>query len=112
MLILINRRLKRSKRRFVAALAVMAVIAAVLSAHSAMAGNHMMQDGIGDAIAMCMAVAETAAAVVVAISLAGLRVRPLFRHTGHPGLGSFGPVRPSQAHGRARDGPDLQVFRI
>lgn len=111
------------RRRAMVLLALAFVVCAVLAAHSALAGGHMgggsmgggaMGGGAmgGDSLAMCLAVAETAAAVFVAATLLGPRPRLAFRLTGRS------ERRPARSdgrdgpRGRARDGPDLQVFLI
>ena len=103
----LNAFLRRHRRRVIVLAAVLGLAAAVVTAHTVMAGEHM-----GDGIVMCLAVAETAvAAAAAAIGLAGSRLAPL-PHTpsGEPPLR---PHRRSAAGVRARAGPPLlQVFRL
>lgn len=80
---------------------------AVLVAHSAMAGHDM-----GDAAVICLAVADTAAAAVAAVTLASAAVR--LRSGGPPQrteLAADVPTRTIAAPARA--GPaDTQVFLL
>ncbi len=110
MLILINRHMRRAGRS-----ALAFVVLAVLAAHSAIAGDHMGHDGGMDAtVVMCLAVADTAAAVFVAATLLGPLARMIMRWAaptdedpGHEDVRRLGPPP-----GRSRDGPLLQVFVI
>ena len=103
----LNCALRRQRRRLVVFAAILALAGAVLAAHGMMAGDHM-----GDGVMMCLAVAESAvAAVGMAIVIAALAIRPLWRLSA--------PTRPAQPvlplcpPGFARAGPPaLQVFRL
>ena len=83
---------------------------AVVVAHSALGHDHM--GDMGDAIVMCLAVAETAVvAVGAAVALSALMRRPLWLL-----LAPLAPELsfvPSTAGIRSRAGPPLlQVFRL
>ena|SRR5215217_1575056 len=77
MFCVLNTVLRRRRRRLVTLVAVLAVTATVVVAHSAMNHDHMAD--LGGAVVMCLAVAETAVvAAGAAISLSALMRRPLF----------------------------------
>jgi hypothetical protein len=106
----LNGRLRRQRRRFVT-LAVMLVLAGVVVvAHSALGHDHM--GDMGDAVVMCLAVAETAVVGVgAALALSALMRRPL-RVLPAPLAPELAFV-PSPIRIRVRAGPPLlQVFRL
>jgi len=103
----INSTLRRRRRR-IAMLAVMVALAgAVVTAHGLMGGDHM-----GDGVAMCLAVVESAVvatAIAVAVAIIALRRRWLFVVA----LFAEGRPVPAVPSVRARAGPArLQVFRL
>ena len=110
MLIALNHTLRR-QRRHLAMLAVMFGLAgAVVVAHSSLTDEHM--GGMGEAVVMCLAVAETAVvAVGAALALGAWLQRPLWLRVA--------PLEPvlsfvlSPVAIRSRAGPPfLQVFRL
>jgi hypothetical protein len=106
MLLTLSQLLRRRRRRVLICATVLAVSLTVIAAHSATRGDHHM----GENLAMCLAIAESAlAAVGVALarpSTSGLALRL---------AASAGPIGHAGARGvtsRARAGPAaLQVFR-
>ncbi|MTD43673.1 hypothetical protein GKE82_04970 [Conexibacter sp. W3-3-2] len=110
MFVSINRALRRSRRRLLLAGALLFVAFALVSAHSAFGGGHMEHDGqVTDALAMCLAIGETAAAMFVAAALGRLAIRPgrwsvVLEPTGRS------ERREARPGARARAGPVLQVF--
>ena len=111
MFVSINRSLRRCRRRLLVAGALFFVSLAVVAAHSALGGGHMQHsDPISEALAACLAVVGTAAAMFVAAALGRLAVRP-----DRLGPMSTLPARGSGPDGiapgpRSRAGPQLQVF--
>jgi hypothetical protein len=103
----LNRTLRRQRRRLVTLAVILGLVGAVVIAHSAM--NH---DFMGDAIVMCLAVAETA---IVGVGLAvavGARIDGVRWRTHEPPLRSFAPM-PGPTGTLARAGPPaLQIFRL
>lgn len=108
------------------------LVCSLLAAHSALAGGHMghggspggsttMSMGIatgdessgGKALAMCLAVIETAAGAFIAAALFAPRSYVRARHLANRSVRRLAWSPPRTApHGRARDGPNLQVFVI
>lgn len=107
MLIALNTVVGRLRRRLAAVAAALALVGAVVVAHSALSADH-----IGDAAATCVAVAETAA-LGIATAAAAARTRP--GRTPTTALAAETPPQPTAAGPlpRARAGPTaLQVFRL
>jgi hypothetical protein len=103
----LNGILRRQRRRLEVFAVVLGLAGAVVTVHSAMSHDHM-----GDAVLMCLAVAETAVvAVGAALALGALMRRPLWL-LAEPQLPevAFIPVSVG-AHARAGP-PELQVFRL
>lgn len=103
--------MRRQRRRLVTVTVMLGLAGAVVVAHSAMGHDHM--GDVGEAVAMCLAVAETAivaagAALALGVALAG-RTRWLVRA---PVPHAFAYV-PAPRTVPARAGPPLlQVFRL
>ena len=110
MFIALNTALRRQRRRLVMLAVVLGLAGAVVVAHSAMGHDHM--GDMGDAIAMCLAVAETAVvAVGAALALSASSRRPLWSLP--VPLAPVLPRVPSPVHALPRAGPPLlQVFRL
>ena len=110
MFIALNRALGRQRRRFVMHAVMLGLAGAVVVAHSALGHDHM--GDMGDAIVMCLAVAETAVvAVGAALALSTLMRRPLWPLAAP--LAPEPPFLPSPVGTRSRAGPPLlQVFRL
>lgn len=103
----LNSMLRRQRRRLVVFAVMLGLAGTVVVAHSAMGQDHM-----GDALVVCLAVAETAVvAVGVALALGTWMRRPLWLlpEPAAPEL----PFAPLRVDIRARGGPPLlQVFRL
>ena len=117
MLIAVNRNISRHRRRLVVVFCAFVLACALMLAHGAVGGMHMgMADhggmSVDGALAVCLAVTETAAAGLAALSLIGAlrRGRHLLRA---PQLIVVRLPRPiALVPVGARAGPDvLQVFR-
>ena len=116
-MIAVNRCIARNRRRLMMLLGALALICSIMLAHGALGGGHMgMSDGGGmsmdSALTVCLAVAESAAAGLAALALAGaLRLaRPALRAPGFMTIVLPGHVMAIPAGARA--GPELlQVFR-
>ena len=117
-LIALNRYVRHERRRSLAIAAALLVAFSVLVAHSAVGAGHMEMGTAGSmtdahAITMCLAIAETAAVVLLATGFlrrhAPVRLRLQPRASWPPQL-LFLPLTRSTP---ARAGPaDLQVFRL
>ncbi|PTL60289.1 hypothetical protein [Paraconexibacter algicola] len=107
----INRFLRRSRRRLLLVASLLFICFAVVSAHSAFGGGQMDHDGqMAGALAVCLAIGETAAAMFVAAALGRLAVRPA-RLTALPATLEGTPRLFGVPQGtKARAGPELQVF--
>ena len=106
----LNSTMRRQRRRL-AMLAVMFGLAgAIVVAHGAMGHDHM--GAAGEAVLMCLAVAETAVvAVGVALAVGARRRRPLWPVSLLPEIEPR--FTPAPASVPARAGPPLlQVFRL
>jgi hypothetical protein len=105
-LIAVNRVPRRHRRHAALLVAVVSLAAAVIAAHSAMAGDHL-----GGAAAICLAVVEvTGAAVILAAPSAPSLPARARRQMGVRKPAGLVPVRVAGAPARA--GPAvLQVFR-
>jgi hypothetical protein len=103
----LNRTLRRQRRRLVTLAVILGLAGAVVIAHSAM--HH---DYLGDAIVMCLAVAETAiVGVGVAVAL-GARIHALRWQLYDAPPRALAPI-PAPTGIRARAGPSaLQIFRL
>jgi hypothetical protein len=103
----LNSALHRQQRRLAVVAVMLGLAAAIVTAHSVSAGDHM-----GDGVAMCLAVAETAVIAVGAALVvgAGARRRRWFvAERAHP---EFAGV-PTIQSVPARAGPPLlQVFQL
>lgn len=111
MFVSINRSLRRCRRRLLVAGVLILVSLAVVMAHSALGGGHMQHsDPMTGALAICLAVGGTAAAMFVAAAFGRLAGRP--DHLGAMSTSSTsGPGPEGPAPGpRSRAGPQLQVF--
>ena len=110
MFIALNSALRRQRRRYTMLAVMLGLAGAVVVAHSALGHDHM--GDTGDAIAMCLAVAETAVvAVGAALALGTLMRRPLWVLAAP--LAPELPFLPSPVDTRSRAGPPLlQVFRL
>ena len=109
MFIALNSALRRQRRRYTMLAVMLGLAGAVVVAHSALGHDHM--GDTGDAIAMCLAVAETAVAVGAALALSTLMRRPLWPLAAP--LAPELPFLPSPVGTRSRAGPPLlQVFRL
>lgn len=109
MLVALNSLLRHQRRRLVAVAAVLCLAGAVVAAHSALAGDHMGDDGV----AMCLAVIETGAVVLLAAKAAGslaARRQPVVL----PAPNLPDPAAPATPVPKlARAGPaDFQVFLL
>jgi hypothetical protein len=103
----LNRTLRRQRRRLVTLAVILGLAGAVVVAHSAMDHDYM-----GDAIVMCLAVAETAIVGVGAALALGARIDALrwLALDPPPAVRAF---IPAPAGIRARAGPPvLQIFRL
>jgi hypothetical protein len=108
--IALNSALRRQRRRFAVLAVMLGLAGSVVVAHSVLGHDHM--GDISGAIAMCLAVAETAiVAVGAAVALCALRRHPrrLFPAPPVPDL-AFVPCLIG-THSRAGP-PLLQVFRL
>jgi len=108
MLITLSQLLRRRRRRILVGAAVLAVSLAVIAAHSATTGgdHHMGED-----LAMCLAIAESAL-TAVGIALARPSISGLSVPFAQP-CGLIGHPRGPHVTPRARAGPPaLQVFRL
>jgi hypothetical protein len=109
MLIALNRSLRLQRRRLMSLAAVLAVSGAIVTAHSAMGGDHM-----GGGAAACVAVLEIGALAVAAVASAPAcaPLTELWARLPRP----LAAVRPELAwppEPRARAAPTvLQVFRL
>jgi hypothetical protein len=104
----LNSTLRRRRRRLAVLTLMLALAGAVVTAHSVMAGDHM-----GDGVAMCLAVAETAVLAIGAALVVGVAVaqRPRWLLAA-PARPAFAPL-PVVRGVPARAGPPaLQVFRL
>jgi drug/metabolite transporter (DMT)-like permease len=103
----LNRTLRRRRRRLVTLAVILGLAGVVVAAHSAM--HH---DSMGDAMVMCLAVAETAiVGVGVAVAL-GARVQALRWEMREAPLCAVAPM-PAPTGIRPRAGPSaLQIFRL
>jgi hypothetical protein len=112
-LIVLNSALRRQRRRLAVAAVMLGLAGAVVAAHSAMVHDHMGgMGGTGDAVVMCLALAETAvAAVGIALAMGPWLRRP---RRPAPRLPDGEPrFIPAPAGVPARAGPPLlQVFRL
>ena len=108
--IALNSALRRQRRRYTMLAVMLGLAGAVVVAHSALGHDHM--GDMGDAIVMCLAVAETAVvAVGAALALSTLMRRPLWLLAAP--LAPELPFVPSLVGTRSRAGPPLlQVFRL
>jgi hypothetical protein len=109
-LIALNSTLRRQRRRLAMVVVMLGLAGAIVTAHSAMGQDHM--GGMGDAVVMCLAVAETAV-VAVGVALAmGLWLRRARWLAAR--IRDGGPrFIPAPASVPARAGPALlQVFRL
>lgn len=106
MFVWLNTTLRRQRRRLLVLATVLALAGVVVVAHTV--ANH---DHMGDAIAMCLAVVETAAvAAIAAIGLGLFAARPAWRRPLRAGVEVLVAAAASPAAARA--GPAvLQVFR-
>jgi hypothetical protein len=105
MLIALDTVVRRLRRRLVVVAAALALVGAVVVAHSALADDHM-----GDAVAACVAVAETAALGIAAAAGTARAKAPRM-----PSINAATPAPPAGRAplARARAGPPgLQVFRL
>ena len=106
----LNSALRRQRRRYTMLAVMLGLAGAVVVAHTAVGHDHM--GDTGDAIAMCLAVAETAVvAVGAALALSAWMRRPLWVLAAPlvPELAFL----PSPVDTRSRAGPPLlQVFRL
>jgi hypothetical protein len=104
----LNSTLRRQSRRLAVLAVVLGLAGAVVTAHSVMAGDHM-----GDGVAMCLAVAETAVIAIGTALVVGVAVARQARWLiGAPELPAFGYI-PAPRTVPARAGPSLlQVFRL
>lgn len=120
MLIAINTSVRRGRHRLGIVLAAVALSAAVVTAHGAMAnghmgsmsGGHVMRESTGTVVTMCLAIVETAALALGAFALA----RSLHSQTGvsRPVAWPAGPqLLPTAAvlAPRARP-PDLSLLQV
>jgi NADH:ubiquinone oxidoreductase subunit K len=108
--IALNSAVRRQRRRLVMLAVMLGLAGAVVVAHSAMSHDHM--GDVGEAVVMCLAVAETAvAAIGVALALAAWMRRPLWLV---PQFAKPEPrFIPAAVAVPARAGPPLlQVFRL
>lgn len=91
------------------------VACAVLTTHSALSsgpmGHTMGDDTFDGAVAVCLAVAQTAAATFVAAALL-LRVAPTLFLAAPLPVTLLPWLTPRPPVTRSRDGPMLQVFRL
>ena len=110
MFIGLNSWMRQQRRRLTMMAVMLALAGTVVVAHSAMSHDHM--GDVGEAVLMCLAVAETAvAAVGVALALGVRMRRPLWllAQLAAPEPRFF----PAPASVPARAGPPLlQVFRL
>jgi hypothetical protein len=103
----VNSTLRRQRRRLATLAVVLSVAGAIVIAHSAMRHDHM-----GDAVLMCLAVAETAVAAVGASLALGAWMRRPQGVVATPLAPELAFVTSSVGI-RARAGPPLlQVFRL
>jgi ACR3 family arsenite efflux pump ArsB len=109
MLIALNRLRRRHRHRLAAVLLALTLCCAVVAAHSALADGHM-----GDNMAVCLAVAQTAAlflAVAIAAGLAAAALRPRVLHRRVVAPAAWAMAAAPEP--RSRAGPSvLQVFRL
>jgi len=109
MLIALNRLRRRHRHRLAAVLLALTLGCAVVAAHSVLADRHM-----GDNMAVCLAVAQTAAlflAVAIAAGSAANALRPCLLHGRVLAPAAWPTVTAPQP--RSRAGPAvLQVFRL
>jgi hypothetical protein len=102
-----NSALRRQHRHLLTLAAVLALVLAVVTAHSVMSHDHM-----SDAVVACLAVAETAVVAVGATLVLGARARqPLWLLPALPLPRVALVVSPIEARARAGP-PSLQVFRL
>ncbi|MTD47423.1 hypothetical protein GKE82_25490 [Conexibacter sp. W3-3-2] len=111
MLVAINRTLRRARRRIALSVAMLFVVFAVIAAHSALGGGHMdHEQGMATALAVCLAISETAAGVFIAVALSQAAGRVgRWRPRAERALSQITPC-PRTTSARARAGPELQVF--
>jgi hypothetical protein len=106
--VVLNRVLRRQRRRMAVIVAMLTLAGAVVSAHSVMGADHM-----GDATALCLAVVETAVIAVGGALIVGVA---LARRPHGFALFPAAPEQPAKsgpARIRAHAGPPvLQVFRL
>jgi len=108
--IALNTTLRRQRRRLVVLAVMLGLAGAVVAAHSVVSHDHM--GDMGDAVVMCLAVAQTAAVTVgAALALGAWLRRPLWLV-----IPTFDGERafvaaPVAVHARAGP-PLLQVFRL
>lgn len=109
MLIALNRLRRRHRHRLAAVLLALTLGCAVVAAHSALADRHM-----GDNMAVCLAVAQTAAlflAVAIAAGIATNALRPRWLDGRVVALVAW--PTDTAPEPRSRAGPALlQVFRL
>lgn len=110
MLIALNQLRRRHRQRLAAVLLALALCCLLVAAHSALAERHM-----GDDMAICLAVAQTAAlALSIAVVIVAATRHSLPCASWDRGLASM-PSRPNSQPPvpRSRAGPAvLQVFRL
>ena len=120
MLIAINIAVRRSRRRLGLVLVAVALSAAVVTAHGALAdghmggmtGGHVMDESTGTVLTVCLAIVETAALTLGAAALA--RSLSSQRGLSRPIPGSAGPQLLATAAvlaPRARP-PDLSLLQV
>jgi hypothetical protein len=107
----LNSTLRRERRRLVAIALMVGLAGAVVTTHGVMNHDHM--GGMGDALVMCLAVAETA---VIAVGVAVAVGRALARWPrwllAAPTLHAFAYVPAPQSVPPRAGPPQLQVFRL
>jgi hypothetical protein len=104
----LNVAIRRQRRRLAMVAVMLGLAGVVVTAHSVMAGDH-----VGDGVAMCLAVAETAIVAVGAALVVGVTMaqRPRWL-TAAPAPRALAYV-PAPQSAPARAGPSLlQVFRF
>jgi hypothetical protein len=107
MLIALNSAFRRQRRRFVMLAVMLGLAGAVVVAHSAVGHGDM-----GEAMLMCLAVAETAVVAVSAALVLSARMRRPFWLVPAPLEPALWLI-PAPAGVRTRAGPPLlQVFRL
>lgn len=107
MLVRLDNALRAHRRRLMILCTMLVLAASVLSAHSALTGDHM---GMGMGLAMCLAVVDTAVAAAMVLASRN----PVLRLPRLRLFSAFTGGRPRRAPSpRSRAGPaQLQVFRL